>query len=167
MSDLDALIGALKRDLNERSVAAKQDIVISWMEQNYKLFCPSRVAMKQALKMLSDGIFPYTVDGLQSALSTHAALHIYKGKFEDAPKLYMNITKVKGVLDTINKLREEQNEIALLYVAGDRSTVITNMQTNWPTGVQYSIYRSIDIQLVIFKYTDAAVMLPAVFNHKE
>ena len=159
MSDLGAAYKEQKR--KERS-----NDIIEFIRANWRFFAPSRAAMNAAYSQLGQNGIPFTVDGLCNQLGIPTNIYFKRSPVADIGGTLLDFEASK-LFELFKSCLKHHREACMFVVAGKKSVCITNMQQHFET-VRYDFrYWDGDLEVHVFKATEAAERLPNLFNPKE
>lgn len=167
MDDIKAFMGDISQAYKQEKRLQKSNDIIQFIQANWKLFTRTRSEMSGAVSQLGNQL-PYTVDALCDTLGVPNNVFFKRSPVKDVADAIINFP-TSPLLELFMKCKaaSRNGEACLVLVAGRKSIVITNMQTNFDVA-QYDIwFRNGDDELHIFKIADANFRLPNIFNPKE
>lgn len=151
----------------EQKRLVKSDEIITFIKENWRLFCSTRSAMKNALDMLGTQV-EYTVDALCDQLGIPPNVFFKRSPVKDVTWAILDFENSPFMQMFIKCCNQSQNgEACLFVVAGLKSIIITNMQTHFNPGSMIMYFKSMgdmpDIH--VFSVRDAANRMPNMFDH--
>lgn len=166
-SEQEAFFAAVSSRATQERKDVKSAAIIEFIRKNWKLFCPYRIDMEQAVGQLGM-TYDYTVDSLCNQLGIHENVFFKRTKPADTSIALLRFDKsplFELFLGCCEKVTSA--ECLLFAVAGVHSLVITNMQTDYVEGRMHMFYKSKGIlpDIHIFKVEDAPDRLPTLFKH--
>lgn len=167
MPGIDSFMADMKAAYQQEKRQQKSNDIIQFIVDHWKLFARSRSEMSAVTRQLGNQL-PYTVDALCDALGLPTYLFFKRSPVKDVAGAILSVPG-SSLLELFLKCKAvtSNGEACLVLVAGAKSIVITNMQTNFDN-CQYDIwYRCNDDEIHIFHIKDAALRLPKLFNPGE
>lgn len=165
-----AFMAATAQAYKQQKRLQKSDDIITWIEENWKLFCSNKQQMTAAVSQLGQQV-PYSVDSLCDLLAIPQNVYFKRSPVADIGGTLLNFEKSK-LLDLFLKcmIAAPTGEACLFVVAGKKSICITNMQTNFENCTYEFWYRDCvkeHIEVHVFRATEVNNRLPNLFNKEE
>ena len=167
MQGLDGFMSDMRAAYQQERRQQKSNDIIQFITEHWKLFARSRSEMSAVTSQLGNQL-PHTVDALCDALGLPTNVFFKRSPVKDVAAAILNFPSSQ-LLELFQKCKAvvKNGEACLVLVAGQKSIVITNMQTSFDN-CKYDIwYRCDDDEIHIFHIRDAAMRLPNLFTPKE
>lgn len=164
----DAFFAAMRASAQEQKRTTTSDDIIEFIKANWKMFTYRRSDMMEAVNQLGSSV-PYTVDALCDQLGLPDNVYFKRVKVADVGAAVLNFKTNAVLLPLFRRCCEmsSDNTACLVIVAGQKSVCITNMQTTvYPDSMIIYYKDTDDTDIHIFKFSEAALRLPNVFNRR-
>ncbi len=166
-NQLQAFLAAIPTQAKRQRRDQKSNDIIDFIDKHWMLFCSSRQEYRQLKSQLGD-VVPYTVDALCDLLGVPDNVLFKKVKIFDTSVALLDFEKsalFKQFVECCGTIRS--GEVCLIAVAGERSLIITNMQTNFVEGRMHLLFKSMGnlADIHIFRPQDAPLRIPTLFDH--
>ena len=164
-SDRKAFLAAVGQAYKQQKRIQKSDDILTWIEENWKLFCFKKAQMTAAVSQLGQKV-PYTVDSLCDLLAIPNNVYFKRSPVADIGGTLLSFEGSK-LFELFQKCQQVAGECCLFVVAGKKSICITNMQTHFENCKYDFWYRDGSTEIHIFKATEVNDRLPNLFNKEE
>jgi hypothetical protein len=166
-NQLKAFLDSIPQQAKRQSRNRKSDDIIEFIKKYWRLFCSSRYDMRNAVEQLGTTV-PYSVDALCDLLGVPTNVLFKKVKVIDTSAALLDFEKSELFNQFVNLCQSfKSGEVCLFAVAGQRSLIITNMQTDYVEGRMHLLFKSMgnlpDIH--VFRPEDAPLRIPTLFDH--
>lgn len=160
---LEDILAAVDSSKGANAAARRSDEVFDWVLANWKLFAVTKSLIRSAIEE-ADTSFGHTEDGLASALGLPSSVFLVRGKAENVKARYLFNAESSPLLETFDKLARKagSGDVAVIYVAGALSVVITTMQTTPLTGASEVVVDRPGGQVHIFPAAQLNARLPQI-----
>ena len=167
MDGLQGFLGDIGAAYKQAKREQKSNDIIDFIETNWKLFVSKRADMAAAREQIGTTL-PATVDAFCDLLAIPNFVYFKRSPVADIGGALLDFGKSK-LFELFTKCASSQpsHEAVLFIVAGKKSICITNMQTTFETTNYDFRYWNENLEVHVFKATDAPLRLPNLFNPRE
>ena len=167
MDDREAFMASVSKAYRRQKRIQKSDDIMSWIQDNWKIFCCRRSDMVAAMSQLGRQT-SCTVDALCDLLGIPNNVYFKRSPVTDVGGTLLHFKNSK-LFELFQKCKEasDNREACLFIIAGQKSICITNMQTSFELCNYDFWYRDEDNEIHIFNAKEAGIRLPNLFNREE